>query len=269
MAPEPGPTASRAIAGAFLTPTAAAEQGQSSLYRGSLHCPGTMGKTRRPDMDEAEWLRCEDPYRMLEFLGTRLGDRKLRLIACACCRLVWDLIDDARCRQAVEVAERVADGLAGRRECSVVRTSALRAERTVGDAARAPYWAATSGRPADTIVNTFASASDAVGRAAQLAARQAGDDEAAAWDAAQKSLAVQQAALIRHLAGNPFREVSPNGPLPASVTRLAEALYAGADVAFALHDALLESDHLELADHFREADHPKGCWAVDLLTGRE
>jgi hypothetical protein len=40
-------------------------------------------------------------------------------------------------------------------------------------------------------------------------------------------------------------------------------------VAVALHDALLEEGHAELADHFRqEAVHPKCCWALDLILGK-
>jgi hypothetical protein len=47
---------------------------------------------------------------------TKAGRRKLRLFACACCRKVWDLLDDQRMRHAVEVAERFAEGLAGKSE---------------------------------------------------------------------------------------------------------------------------------------------------------
>jgi hypothetical protein len=47
-----------------------------------------------------------------------------------------------------------------------------------------------------------------------------------------------------------------------------EAL-TGADATFALHDALLEAGHPDLAAHFQaEQWHPKGCWVVDLLLGR-
>jgi hypothetical protein len=62
-------------------------------------------------MTEAEWLACTDPAPMLEFLGDRASSRKLRLFAVACCRRIWPLITEAHCREAVEVAERLADGL--------------------------------------------------------------------------------------------------------------------------------------------------------------
>ena len=45
-----------------------------------------------------------------------------------------------------------------------------------------------------------------------------------------------------------------------------QVYYAGQDCAFALHDALLEAGHAELAEHFRqETWHPKGCWVVDMI----
>jgi hypothetical protein len=67
-------------------------------------------------MDEAEWRTSTDPDAMLTFLRDRAGRRKLRLYCVACCCRIWDLLDDQRSREAVEVAERYADGLAGEEE---------------------------------------------------------------------------------------------------------------------------------------------------------
>lgn len=36
-----------------------------------------------------------------------------------------------------------------------------------------------------------------------------------------------------------------------------------------LHDALLEAGHVGLAEHFRDPEHPKGCWAMDMILGKE
>src|SRR5262249_25267822 len=63
-------------------------------------------------VDEAEWLACQDPRPMWHFLHDKASERKLRLFAVACCRGVWERITPGRVRQAVEVGERYADGLA-------------------------------------------------------------------------------------------------------------------------------------------------------------
>jgi len=57
-------------------------------------------------------------------------------------------------------------------------------------------------------------------------------------------------------------------PWPTTVIQLADALSNGQDCGFALHDALLDAGHSQLAEHFRqEQTHPKGCWVLDLLLG--
>src|SRR5436190_21057171 len=79
---------------------------------------------------------------MLEFLqkSGRASERKLRLFAVACSRRVWDWID-ALGQAAVEVAERYADGLAGREE---IRAARLACQGTGSQAA----WYAAATNPA-------------------------------------------------------------------------------------------------------------------------
>jgi hypothetical protein len=61
-------------------------------------------------MTEREWLACEDPGRMLEFLACRVSERKLRLLCSACCRRIWHLLEADILRNAVDALERFADG---------------------------------------------------------------------------------------------------------------------------------------------------------------
>jgi hypothetical protein len=77
-----------------------------------------------------------------------------------------------------------------------------------------------------------------------------------------------QAALLRHVVGNPFQRKVAIGLLSSAISTLADALYTGEPCHYALHDALLEAGHADLAAHFREPYHPKGCWALDLILGK-
>src|SRR5690348_5289938 len=78
-------------------------------------------------MTEAEWLTCTAPGQMLRFLRDRLTDRKARLYGCACVRTVWIHLTDARSQDAVELAERYADGQTTRDSMMAARTAAYQA----------------------------------------------------------------------------------------------------------------------------------------------
>jgi ferredoxin len=59
-------------------------------------------------MTEQQWLACTDTRLMLETLHGKASERKWRLFACACCRLVWHLLPDL-CHRLVEAVEQYAD----------------------------------------------------------------------------------------------------------------------------------------------------------------
>jgi hypothetical protein len=89
-------------------------------------------------MTEEEWLACDDPWSMLRFHRDRAKERRARLFAVACCRAVYNWLPDSRSREAVEVAERLADGLAGTRELRRAERRAFQATGEVGGHLRAP-----------------------------------------------------------------------------------------------------------------------------------
>jgi hypothetical protein len=85
----------------------------------------TSCSTRNDAATEAEWNSCTDPHKMLAFLRrSRLAsERKERLFAVACVRRICHLLP-AEGRDAVEVAERFADGAAGGEELQAAYTAA-------------------------------------------------------------------------------------------------------------------------------------------------
>jgi hypothetical protein len=96
------------------------------------------------------------------------------------------------------------------------------------------------------------------------------DDDPRDWFVARESEEANAAHLLRHIAGNPFRPYPAPARLPSTAIQLAQTVYQCGNCTFPLHDALLEAGHPELADHFRqEVWHPKGCWALDLILGKE
>src|SRR5688500_15467814 len=78
-------------------------------------------------MDEKEWLACDDPQVMLEFLKGPVSGRKLRLFGAACCRRIPYPADDDAQRGAVEAAERFADGEGAEGELTAAFGKAMQA----------------------------------------------------------------------------------------------------------------------------------------------
>jgi hypothetical protein len=252
-------------------------------------------------MTEAEWLASTDVEPMLRHFQKKphkLSPRQERLFCCSCCRSIWDLIVDERSREAVKVAERYAERLATVEELTTAHDQALRANRRGRDiVTEANAW--RKGTLVSLVIMRCAGevceaasriTKPATGKVCASAARctilkaappgltrsAASHAEALVMlDAAEAVLrgstqvVAGQAALLRHFAGNPFQVAPVVAHMPSTIVQLADSLHAGQDCAFALHDALLEAGHGELAEHFRqEQSHPKGCWVLDLLLGK-
>jgi hypothetical protein len=191
-------------------------------------------------MTEAEWLACTDPHAMLAALmGHPRSVRKLRLFCCACGRAVWKDLGRAN-RELIrwqedhpdETADRGRFGKAGWFDC-------LLGPSPVGGVLVVP-------RP-----------------------RRRGRGPTAAG-------------LLHCVLGNPFRPatVGPAWLTPAAVS-LAHAAYEERSLPSGrldnsrlavLSDALEEagcSDEAILGHLRSPGPHVRGCWALDLMLGKE
>ena len=155
-------------------------------------------------MTEEEWVGCTSPEEMLNHLGDRASERKLRLYAINCCRRIWHLLTDDRCRHAIEVAQRYVDKRATDADLAsagLVVAASARLELPGSHMARstyAPGGAAWSATRASAWIAAWDSAYDA-----RMAARDFVSDTD--WESER----LWQAGLLHDLFGNPYHVVRP------------------------------------------------------------
>jgi hypothetical protein len=219
-------------------------------------------------MTEAEWLAASDPTPLTHFLARNLSDRKLRLFYCACSRRIWHLVGQEGYRKIVELSELMADGHVVWEELQAAEFAAYSQHGSQG--LNPALWAASL----CGISNDMLHPCDYE----NISFRHA------AWAAAQASKKpeetlvlerVSQCALLRDIFGNPFRPIALNPSwLTSTVLPLANGIYE--EKAFdrmpILADALQDAgcDNEDILHHCRQpGEHVRGCWVVDLLTGRK
>ncbi len=235
-------------------------------------------------MTEAEWLACDEPDTLLEFVHSRMTARRGRLLAASFCRHVLPLTSDRWPRRAVEIAERFADGLASLEDMlavsdrvadvyvSVPNPDPVNTEPPMSFKAESIAIQSTRflTRDGETYLSSCCQCTYLA--ALRWAALRAGPDEAVP---PYGTLVQWQISLIRDVVGNPFRPV-PAHPawLTSTAVSLAQTIYA--DRAFdrlpILADALEDAgcDSADLLAHLRgDGPHVRGCWALDLVLGKE
>ena len=235
-------------------------------------------------MTEGEWLACGEPDRLLGFIGAKADERKLRLFAIACVRRVLHLLTDERSREALLFAQAHEDEptrMIGRSAAHATATEvSTDIARFFGQDLLTPP---TNPRSRGTWIQHRAANAAAlvIAASAAHAARMSSIHAAIAlqldseWESPKEERA-RQAALLRDVLGNPFRPVTFDPAWRTSdAVLLARGMYESRDfgampiLADALQDAGCTSD--DLLNHLRDpnATHVRGCWALDLVLGKE
>ena len=233
-------------------------------------------------MTEKEWLASNNLGEMVYFLPTQ-NERKWLLFAVSCCECIRNLLHDSRSRNALDLVERIADAKSSHNELVAAHDAACtaladsRPERKM--------------HPVEDIARVIAIPTlDAKGRAQATAGWVSSVVGESAWKAAsgqnrryQKKMreaawrdeSVKQCNLLRDIIGNPFRPVTLDRAwLTPNVVALAQSIYD--DAAFdrlpVLADALEKAGCTNadiLSDCREPGPHVRGCWAVDLVLGKE
>jgi hypothetical protein len=189
-------------------------------------------------MTEAEWLACEHPEPMLQFLRGKVSDRKLRLFVCAFFRLLnWvPPHNDVSWIMGLGVAENYAAGRTNVEELGSAGRSLLHNEGLLGEVARSALY--RTEEPS----SEMGTLSEMIARQAGSYARQAvcemfqttnsrhytNDDGlvenlgCAVWEHVPPFLSK----LLRCIVGNPFRPVTADPAwLTPTVVALAESVW--------------------------------------------
>jgi hypothetical protein len=230
-------------------------------------------------MTEQEWLACEDPQPMLTFLSNKISDRKLRLFVAGHSRCLWHLLNPDS-REAVETAERFADGRATIQELQLSENRAgTRAEDEEDIGQNLRNQTSAQGLSSDQEWDLLLQGTDQCDRVnAASMAHAATLPELGTFIAVPMGFSGHYEVAVRVLLciiGNPFHPTTVNASsLTSTVTSLATAIYD--DRAFdrmpILADALEDAGctNQDILDHCRQpGEHCRGCWVVDLLLGKE
>jgi hypothetical protein len=224
-------------------------------------------------MDEAAWLACTDPHRLLDEATRCVSHRKLILFACSCARRAWDLVQDAGDLGALDALEGIAEPGGG--EPGPWVRAIVSVTRALAGAAR---------RFAETPVvrydphPVFATAVSDVAVASRIARCASRVRTGRPLKALRREERRVQRILLRDVAGNPFRTPRLDDGWRKGNEGMAEKLAAGAYESRSFGNMRILADALEEAGftdqdilgHLRKhGPHTRGCWVVDLVLGRK
>ena len=186
--------------------TMTAQQLQDKLIQLNA-CEPAIEWAKDKDLNTA-WNTCERGDWMIWLLTeskNEVTDQELRLIAVECCRSVQRLMTDQRSINAVDVAERYANGEATDEELRQAQAAA----GVAWDAAGAAAWEAREAREARAAAWAAAAAAwDAARAAAEDAGVAAREARAAAWEAREARAAAWEAESKKQ--SDIVRKIVPN-----------------------------------------------------------
>jgi hypothetical protein len=218
-------------------------------------------------MTEAEWMATQDSNKSIDRLSVCMSQRKERLLSCAICRHAWDDIKYKRSRDAVEIAERFADGLVSDKELNRAHSLAWTAYQKESSARL--YGQRLGNHMIRTKSEDILYMVVVATNVTQPYRLERFRHQFQTIDAFIGSVS-----FLRDIFGNPFRPVALDPAwLTSTVVTLANSIYT--DRAFdrmpILADALEEAgcDNVDVLLHCRgDGPHVKGCWVVDLVLGK-
>jgi hypothetical protein len=221
-------------------------------------------------MTEADWLASTDGVEMLRWIKSSISSRRFRLFVSAFCRSLWDELTPKQAREAIDVLECYANGLATVSELGDARISAHEAADNLLNLLEGGQsgWGATLHAQANTLINATLTAFPDKVDPGQWCKRWIPSPEV-------------QARLLRCIC-NPYHRVALESSwLTPTVLLLGQAAEnertrssseIGRELVSVLADALEEAGCTEqfFLDHLRWPEsNTLGCWALDLVLGRE
>lgn len=242
-------------------------------------------------MTESQWLTCIHPRKMHALVTRNRTGRKLQLIGCAMARFVWDHIDEPIVREGILAVEKFVDGELTHAEYlpKYEAARALVQHRISSSDTTASFEPLAGMLVAQGIIS--ANLKEGIERVllwtefAAMTAAATGQRLIA-----RENLNKRACDLYREIIGNPFRDyrVQPNfagggvrypdGSL-CQVSETAKqiakgiSLDGGYDRMPILADAMEDAgcDDRVMLDHLRSATaiHVRGCWALDVILGRD
>lgn len=226
-------------------------------------------QTERPCVvTNSEWLASDDDSAMLEFVRPNSSERKLRLIAVACCRHLRLMLNDSVAAGAIDeaigAAERYADGLGTKASLKRARQAvrAVRHGMSVVVGVASPAWNALW-------LTEVAASENACGSVIPEINRLAGMGLIALHERPPTCN------LIRCVIGPPTRLNSTNrAACTSEVVSLARSIdeLRSFERLPVLAQALETAgcDDRDVLSHCRTVDdHVRGCWVVDAVLGKQ